>query len=85
MSRCMLLESVAAEGQALGPAPKPACLPLPCPLSQAIPGFKRYAMEHLGGEACVLGVLRSQPPLDPRDGATMTLLQVRLAALELGC
>jgi hypothetical protein len=43
---------------------------------QAIPGFKRYAMEHLGGEACILGLLRSQPPLDPRDGGTMALLQV---------
>lgn len=43
---------------------------------QALHGFKRYAMEHLGGEAAVLGVLRSVPPLDPRDGATVALLQV---------
>ncbi|KAJ9528951.1 hypothetical protein QJQ45_000515 [Haematococcus lacustris] len=50
---------------------------------EAIPGFKRYAMEHLGGEACVLGLLRGQPPLDPRDAATLALLQDLAGALKL--
>lgn len=59
-----------------------ACLAEPAP--QAIPGFKRYAMEHLGGEACILGVLQSQPPLEPRDGATLALLQASARRAERG-
>lgn len=56
-----------------------------CPVggTEAVPGFRRYAMEHLGGEACVLGLLRSQPPLDARDGATLPLLSDLAAALKL--
>lgn len=50
---------------------------------QALPGFKRYAMERLAGEACCTGLLRAQPPLDARDGVTSTLLQDCATALKL--
>ena len=43
-----------------------------CAHGEVVPGFKRYAMEHLGGEACVLGLLRGN--MDARDAATVALL-----------
>eukprot|EP00798_Chlamydomonas_sp_ICE-L_P002570 gene2570-30954_t len=47
------------------------------------PGFQSYAMEHLGGEACVASVLRAGNGLDLRDPATLSLLGEVAMALKL--
>lgn len=52
-----------------------------CPSSELVPGFKRYAMEHLGGEACLLGIV--QGGLDARDAGTLALLGEVANALKL--
>lgn len=54
-----------------------------CANGEVVPGFKRYAMEQLGGEACVLGLLRGSSGLDARDAATAALLGEVASALKL--
>lgn len=60
-----------------------------CDAGEAVPGFKRFAMQQLGEEACILGLIRPTGPagpapgLDPRDAATMSLLTELAAALKL--
>ena len=51
--------------------------------TEVAPGFQRYAMEHLGGEACVAGVLRPGNGLDVRDASTLALLGEVAMALKL--
>lgn len=54
-----------------------------CANGEVVPGFKRFAMEQLGGEACVLGLLRGSNSLDARDAATVALLGEVSSALKL--
>lgn len=59
-----------------------------CANGEVVPGFKRFAMEQLGGEACVLGLLRTSQGLDARDAATAAFIGEVAAALKLlygGC
>ncbi len=51
--------------------------------NEVAPGFQRFAMEHLGGEACVAGVLRTGSGLDVREPATLALLGEVAMALKL--
>ena len=43
---------------------------------EAVPGFRRFAIEHFAGEACVSGLLRAAAGglFDVRDSATISLL-----------
>jgi hypothetical protein len=50
---------------------------------QALPGFRRFAIEQVAGEACLVSLLRAQPALDPRDGSTNSLLQECGTTLKL--
>ncbi|GBF91404.1 exportin [Raphidocelis subcapitata] len=54
-----------------------------CANGEVVPGFKRFAMEQLGGEACVLGLLRASQGLDARDAATAAFVGEVAAALKL--
>lgn len=51
------------------------------PVAETVPGFRRFAMEHLGEQACIVGVLRGG--LDIRDAGTMALLGEVSSALKL--
>jgi hypothetical protein len=66
--------------------------------SEVVPGFRRYAMERLGEEACIVGLLRPSAAgtaqggpgpgtaggfLDVRDAAVLNLLADAAAALKL--
>ena len=49
------------------------------PRAEKLPGFRRFAMEQLGGEACIAGLLRAGrggpgSGLDARDAVTQALL-----------
>jgi len=53
----------------------------PAPSQEAVPGFRRFAIEHFAGEACVSGLLRAAAGglFDARDSATVSLLgEVRM-------
>mmetsp|Transcript_5354 Transcript_5354/g.11718 ORF Transcript_5354/g.11718 Transcript_5354/m.11718 type:complete len:1077 (-) Transcript_5354:655-3885(-) len=50
--------------------------------TEVVPGFKRFAVEQLGAEACVVGLVRP-PVFDLRDASTMSLLGEAAMALKL--
>jgi len=57
-----------------------------CANGETVPGFKRFAMERLGGDACISGLLRTTPggsSLDARDAATVALIGEISLALKL--
>ena len=51
--------------------------------AELVPGFRRFAVEHFAGEACITGLLRSAPLFDMRDAATTSLIGEAAVALKL--
>ena len=57
-----------------------------CANGETVPGFKRFAMERLGVDACISGLLRTTPgssSLDACDAATVALIGEISLALKL--
>ncbi len=51
--------------------------------TELVPGFGRFVVEHLAGEACISGLLRSAPIFDMKDAATSALIGEAAVALKL--